>query len=220
MITIAPSLLSADWLNLKNDLDAFNGIKDIWFHLDIMDSHFVPNLTFGHALVEQIGKYAKNTPHKLDAHFMVTNPDFYLETFKNYNIHNFTFHWETVIHHDRFINYAKQFYPSVGISLNPSTSVDLIPDYLLKEIDLVLLMSVNPGFSGQKYISSTLEKLEHLNNKKKKLNAKFTIQVDGGVNDKNVKDLINKGATNFVAGNYIFSKSRNEFKQLVESLRA
>ncbi len=113
---ISPSLLSADFLNLQLDVERFKNEKDLWFHLDIMDGHFVPNLTFGPVVIKNLSKV---TPHSLDAHFMVTNPDDYLEWFKDCGITNFTFHWEAATHHDRLIQKAKSMYKSVGISLNP-----------------------------------------------------------------------------------------------------
>lgn len=213
---IAPSLLSANFLNLETQIKAFDKAKDLWFHLDIMDGHFVPNLTFGPTVLSNLKSITK---HKLDAHFMVTNPTDYVEWFKDVGLHNFTFHWEACDHHDRLVHLIKSNYPSVGISLNPSTSVDLIPDYLLKEVDLILLMSVNPGFGGQRFIPATYQKLLQLKNKRNKLKAKFQIQVDGGVTDKNAKELAKNGATNLVAGSYIFKNKPDNFLKAVESLR-
>jgi ribulose-phosphate 3-epimerase len=137
---------------------------------------------------------------------MVTNPEFYADEFKNLNIHNFTFHWETVVHHDRFISYLKTMFPSVGISFNPSTSLNIVPSYIWKLIDLVLIMSVNPGFGGQSFIESSIEKVEYLAHLKKQKNLHFQIQVDGGVNLQNAHKLKLAGANNLVAGSYIFSQ--------------
>lgn len=216
MTTISPSLLSCNFLELKTEIDRLNQSKDIWLHLDIMDSHFVPNLTFGEVVVRNL-KHV--TEHKLDAHFMVTNPDFFLENFKDVGIHNFTFHWETLDHHDRFIQKAKEYYPSVGISLNPSTPVSAIPEYIFKKIDLILIMSVNPGFGGQKFIPDMLDKVRELDSLKKRLALDFVIQVDGGVTDQNAKDLIAAGATNLVAGSYVFSHPQKDYNNRIESLR-
>jgi ribulose-phosphate 3-epimerase len=212
---VAPSLLSCDFLNIESELKKFDTAKDIWFHLDIMDSHFVPNLTFGSPIIKNM---SKRTSHKLDAHLMVTNPDFFIEDMKDLGLHNFTFHWEAATHHDRLIHKAKQYYPSVGVSLNPSTPVNVIPDYILSKLDLVLLMSVNPGFGGQSFIEGVVDKVKELNNLKKKYNLNFEIQVDGGVNDKNAKTLSEAGATNLVAGSFIF-KSDDYLKQ-IELLRS
>jgi len=216
-ITVSPSLLSADFLNLQSELDAFKACSNLWFHIDIMDGHYVPNLTIGTPIVS---KLAKATSHKLDAHFMVTNPEFYVDVCKDYGLHNFTFHWEATHHHDRLISELKKFYPSVGISLNPATTTELIPDYILKKIDLVLVMTVNPGFGGQSFISAGLDKVEALAKKRAQLKANFVIQVDGGVGQENAKTLIQKGASNLVAGSYIFKVSPDQYASQVNSLRS
>lgn len=215
-VIIAPSLLSCRFLEMGADIKRLDGINDLWLHLDIMDGHFVPNLTFGEPVLNKIKTI---TTHKLDAHFMVTNPEVYLESFKTVGLHNFTFHWEAVTHHDRFIQYAKTLYPSVGISLNPSTPISVIPDYVFSQIDLVLVMSVNPGFGGQKFIPGVVDKIKALNEIKKKNNYHFMIQVDGGVTDQNAKDLISAGANNLVAGSYIFSEPSMNYASRINSLR-
>jgi ribulose-phosphate 3-epimerase len=211
---IAPSILSCDFLNIEKEIKSFDGIEDLWIHLDIMDAHFVPSLTFGKPVIKNMGNI---TSHKLDAHLMVTNPDFFIDDLKDIGIHNLTFHWEAATHHDRLIQKAKQLYPSVGISLNPSTAVETIPEYIFKNIDLILVMSVNPGFGGQSFIEGTFDKIRKLKEIKSKNNLKFEIQVDGGVNNKNAKDLSAAGATNLVAGSYIF-KSDN-YKKQINNLR-
>lgn len=216
MTIIAPSLLSADFLNLAEDIKRFDGIDDLWLHLDVMDGHFVPNLTFGVPVLKNIHKI---TSHKLDAHLMVTNPEDYIEQYKSIGAHNFTFHWEAVTHHDRLIAELKKNYPSVGISLNPSTPIEKIPDYILKEIDLILIMTVNPGFGGQSFIEGCVDKVIKLSEIRLKQNLNFMIQVDGGVNDKNAKDLIDNGANNLVAGSYIFSEPNKDYKTRIDSLR-
>lgn len=215
-VIIAPSLLSCRFLEMGADIKRLDGINDLWLHLDIMDGHFVPNLTFGEPVLNKIKTI---TTHKLDAHFMVTNPEVYLESFKTVGLHNFTFHWEAITHHDRFIQYAKTIYPSVGISLNPSTPISVIPDYVFSQIDLVLVMSVNPGFGGQKFIPGIVDKIKALNEIKKKNNYHFMIQVDGGVTDQNAKDLIAAGANNLVAGSYIFSEPSMNYSSRINSLR-
>ena len=216
MTTVSPSLLSADFLDLRSEIERLNEVEDIWLHLDIMDSHFVPNLTFGEVVVKNLKHI---TEHKLDAHFMVTNPDFFIDNFKDVGLHNFTFHWEAVTHHDRFIQKAKEIYPSVGISLNPSTPVSVIPEYILAKIDLILIMSVNPGFGGQKFIPEVTSKVEALSALKKKLSLDFVIQVDGGVTDQTAPGLIQAGANNLVAGSYVFSHPQKDYAQRIESLR-
>lgn len=215
-VIISPSLLSVDFLELKTELERLNQIDDLWLHLDIMDAHFVPNLTFGEPVLNKIKTVSK---HKLDAHFMVTDPDFFAENFKNVGLHNFTFHWEAVTHHDRLIDKLKSIYPSVGISLNPSTPVNVIPTYLLAKVDVVLLMSVNPGFGGQKFIPEIVDKVIELDLIRHANNLKFQIQVDGGINDQNAGYLIQAGANNLVAGSYIFSAPNNDYLSRINKIR-
>lgn len=217
MAIIAPSLLSANFLNLKDEIQHFDGIKDLWLHLDIMDGHFVPNLTFGVPVLKGLKDI---TQHPLDAHLMVSNPQDYIGPLSQVNIHNFTFHWEAVCHHDRLIQLAKETFSSVGVALNPSTDIRIIPDYILKNIDLVLIMSVNPGFGGQSFIQGCVEKIQYLNNFKAAHHLDFHIQVDGGVNDRRAEQLILAGATNLVAGSYIFNGKEQDYSKRVESLRA
>ncbi len=216
MTIIAPSILSADFLNLKSEIEKFNELDDIWLHLDIMDGHFVPNLTFGHTVLKKLHTVTK---HKLDAHFMVERPENYIQPFKELNIHNFTFHWEAATHHDRLIAELKEHFPSVGVSLNPSTNIGVIPEYLLEKLDLILVMTVNPGFGGQSFIGGCMDKIEALNKLKKQKGYKYQIQVDGGVNDSNCHSLINIGADNLVAGSYIFGDKDKDYTKRVNSLR-
>lgn len=216
MTIIAPSLLACDFLNIESELKAFDDIKDIWFHLDIMDGHFVPNLTFGHPIIELI---IKKTKHKCDAHFMVTNPEFHGETLKNSGLHNFTFHVEAINDPLMLTKKLKQWYPSVGVSIKPMTSVACLSDELLKEVDLVLVMSVEPGFGGQSFMPDSLKKVSELKSRREKLGAHFQIQIDGGISDKNCKEVISAGAQNLVAGSYIFKADPNDYSKKVESLR-
>jgi len=213
---ISPSLLACDFLNIEKEIKSFDNEKNIWFHLDIMDGHFVPNLTFGHPIVEKISKITKIP---LDAHFMVNNPSFHKETFKNYNIHNFTFHFESVSDPLKFLTEAKNIYPSVGISLKPKTPIESLSNELLEKVDLILIMSVEPGFGGQKFIEGTYQKIINLNAKKNKMNLNFSIQVDGGVTDGNAKQLQECGANNLVAGSYIFKNPSSEYSNKINSLR-
>lgn len=216
MSIIAPSLLSANFLDLKSDIEILNNIDNLWLHLDVMDGHFVPNLTFGHPILSQL---AKVTKHPLDAHLMVTNPSFYVESFKDFGLHNITVHYESTHHLDRLIHSVKDHYPSVGISLNPATTADVLPDYILQEVDLILVMSVNPGFGGQKFIPGVYQKIKDLDSRRKKLKANFQIQVDGGVDHTNAKDLIQHGVDNLVAGSYIFKVRPQEYVQQIAALR-
>lgn len=215
-VIISPSLLSVDFLNLKTELERLNQIDDLWLHLDVMDGHFVPNLTFGEPVLSKVKTVSK---HKLDAHFMVTDPDMFADIFKNAGIHNFTFHWESVVHHDRLIDKLKSMYPSVGISLNPSTPLSVVSKYLLGKVDLVLLMSVNPGFGGQKFIPEIVDKVIELDQIRHQNNFKFQIQVDGGINDQNAGYLIQAGANNLVAGSYIFSAPEHDYQSRVNKIR-
>jgi ribulose-phosphate 3-epimerase len=216
MTIISPSLLACDFLNIEPELNAFKGIDNLWFHLDIMDGHFVPNLTFGHPIIELITKKAG---HKCDAHFMVTNPHFHAETLKNSGIHNFTFHFEAIPDSLKFIIDLKKVYPSVGISIKPGTETSELSDEILKNVDLVLVMSVEPGFGGQSFMPNAFDKIRDLKERREKLKAHFQIQVDGGVSDKNAKALIEAGADNLVAGSYIFKQGKENYKKAVDSLR-
>lgn len=216
MTIISPSLLACDFLNIEPELLAFPGVQDLWFHLDIMDGHFVPNLTFGHPIIELI---VKKSPHKCDAHFMVTNPEFHGETLKNLGIHNFTFHVEAVADSLSLIHELKKNYPSVGISIKPNTPVHKLTDEILKAVDLVLVMSVEPGFGGQSFMPSAYDKIKELKSRRSSLGTKFQIQVDGGVTDKNAKELIAAGADNLVAGSYVFKTTKNNYAAKIASLR-
>lgn len=214
MNIVSPSILSANFLELKNDLERFSNEDNLWFHLDIMDGHYVPNLTFGKTILKDIHTI---TDHKLDAHLMVSNPQDYINQLSDIGIHNFTFHWEAVTHHHSMIEQVKSKFQSVGVSLNPGTSASLIPDHLLKEIDVILVMSVNPGFGGQKFIEGTFDKVKYFHKKRKELDLNFKIQVDGGVNDKNAKVLRSYGADILVAGSYIFNS--DNYSESINKLR-
>ncbi len=216
MITISPSLLSCDFLNIESELRAFDDIKDMWFHLDIMDGHFVPNLTFGHPIIEKI---SKKTKQKLDAHFMVLNPEFYIDTLKDVPLYNFTFHFESNANPEHLVKKAKGHFPSVGISIKPRTPVSVLSDELLKSLDLVLLMSVEPGFGGQAFMELVYDKIDQLEKRRKELGLKFVIQVDGGVSDKNASKLIAHGVNNLVAGSYVFKEGPSKYSEKIESLR-
>jgi len=216
MVIVSPSLLSCDFLNIEPELKYFDDVEDFWFHLDIMDGHFVPNLTFGHPIIKLI---AKKTKQKLDAHFMVTNPEFYVDTLKEVGIFNFTFHVEACEDSVSLVKKAKEFYPSVGVSLKPSTPMDSISDELMQNIDLLLVMSVEPGFGGQSFIASTWDRLEEIKEMQNRLGTNVIIQLDGGVSDKNCTRLIELGANNLVAGSYIFKGGPSEYLDRIESLR-
>ena len=218
MITVAPSILACDFLNIETELSYIKGAKDLWYHLDIMDGHFVPNLTFGNPVIQKI---AGKTTHPLDVHLMVTNPKFYFETLKDIDIYNINFHLETVTEKEALdlIHYGKKYYKSVGITLKPNTPFGSIPHSVFKEIDMVLIMSVEPGFGGQKFIESTYEKLDEVVALKDTLNENLVVQVDGGINGDNAHKLIRHGANNLVAGTYIFQNEQKEYLNIIETLR-
>lgn len=216
MTIISPSLLACDFLNIESELKAFENVNDVWFHLDIMDGHFVPNLTFGHPIVEKI---LKKTTLKCDAHFMVTNPEFHGETMKGYGLHNFTFHIEAIMDSLSLLKTLKKDYPSVGVSIKPGTPTSKLSDELLKNVDLVLVMSVEPGFGGQSFMPSAYDKIRELKLRRQNLKAHFQIQVDGGVTDKNAAALIEAGADNLVAGSYVFKNAPENYKMVIDLLR-
>ncbi|MBG08754.1 MAG: ribulose-phosphate 3-epimerase [Halobacteriovoraceae bacterium] len=214
---ISPSLLACDFLNIEEEIKSFPNQKDLWFHLDIMDGHFVPNLTFGHPVIEKISKVSD---YPLDAHLMVNNPEFYINTFKNFNLHNFTFHFEAAEDSKYIISKAKDNFPSVGISLKPNSPVSCLKDDILKNLDLILIMSVEPGFGGQKFLQDSLEKVQFFNELKIQKGFNYMIQVDGGINQENAPLLIEKGANNLVAGSYIFKNPKKDYPAKVASLRS
>lgn len=213
---ISPSLLSADFINLEDDITTLNQCENIWFHLDIMDGHFVPNLTFGAPIIKRISEVAIKP---LDAHLMVTNPEFHIDLLKKYNIHNFTFHLEASNDPIKTIQKAKEIYSSVGISLRPKTPLEQLSIEILKSIDLLLVMSVEPGFGGQSFIESTWERLKSIAELKRQHHLNFTVQIDGGVSNINSHQLIEAGCNNLVAGSYVFKKGRNNITQQINSLR-
>ena len=196
---IAPSILAADFSNLNKSLAPLEKFKNLWMHLDIMDGHFVKNLTFGAPIISSI-----RSKHLLDAHLMVSNPYFYLDYLKKSNIHNITFHLEADQHILKVLKEAKKYYPSVGISIKPKTKVTDIPLAILKIVDLILIMSVEPGFSGQKFMNSAIHKVKYLNQIKD--THSFKIEVDGGINNYNASILKNAGADILVVASYIFQK--------------
>lgn len=216
MTVISPSLLACNFMRLEDEIKQLETLKDIWLHLDVMDGHFVPNLTFGHEIIKGI---SKTTQQKLDAHFMVTNPEFYIETLKDVPLHNFTFHCETTDEPLEVIKKAKQHFPSVGLSLKPATPVEAIDEEVWKAVDLVLIMSVEPGFGGQKFMNHSLQKIEQLTHYRKLHNLNFIIQVDGGINLETAPLARDAGADNLVAGSAVFKAERSAWPQRIEELR-
>ena len=197
---ISPSLLSADFLHLSRDLEMLNGSAAEWLHLDVMDGVFVPNISFGFPIMEQV---ARQTTQKLDAHLMIVDPDRYLERFVALGLHVLTVHYEACTHLHRTLTRIRELGALAGIAVNPHTPVCLL-ESILPYTDLVLVMSVNPGFGGQSFIPNTLDKIRALRTMAERLNPALIIEVDGGVNVQNAGALYDAGATALVAGNAVF----------------
>src|ERR1700712_1014399 len=198
---IAPSILASDFGNLQRDIEMLNRSEADWIHVDVMDGVFVPNLSYGFPVLEAVKKYAKKS---LDVHLMIVDPDRYLEEFKEKGADGITVHYEACTHLHRTIQAIKELGCRAGVALNPHTPVALLDD-IIGDLDLVLIMSVNPGFGGQKFINNTYKKLHDLKALCSSRNPDLFIEVDGGVGDKNVKELVAAGANVLVAGNSVFS---------------
>ncbi|WP_419173364.1 ribulose-phosphate 3-epimerase [Halobacteriovorax sp.] len=213
---ISPSILAADFTNLISDISVIEDVNDLWLHLDVMDGHFVPNLTFGIPIIKQL---KKKTKLPLDVHLMVTNPEFHMEELKDVGIENITYHFEIETNHMELISKYRSHYNSIGLSIKPKTKAQDLDLELLKKLDLVLVMSVEPGFGGQSFMPNALDKIEYLNKVRKENNLSFKIQVDGGINEETGTKCRNKGADNLVAGSYIFGKGKDQYKTQIETLR-
>lgn len=205
---IAPSVLSADFANLQDDIEMINRSEADWFHIDIMDGVFVPNLSFGFPVLKAIQKHAKKP---LDVHLMIVDPDRYLEEFRMAGAENITVHYEACTHLHRTLHAIKDLGCKAGVALNPHTPVNLLDD-IIEDIDLVCLMSVNPGFGGQKFIENTYNKIRSLRALASGRNDALLIEVDGGVSNHNALNLIKAGADVLVAGNAVFSASDPEME--------
>jgi ribulose-phosphate 3-epimerase len=197
---IAPSVLAADFANLQRDIEMINNSEADWFHIDIMDGVFVPNISFGMPVLQAISKHAKKT---IDVHLMIVDPDRYISTFKKLGADVLTVHYEACTHLHRTLQAIKAEGMQAGVALNPHTNVSLLED-VINDIDLVCIMSVNPGFGGQSFIENTYKKVKQLKEIITRNNASTKIEIDGGVTNKNAKQLVEAGADVLVAGSYVF----------------
>ena len=203
---IAPSLLSADFLNLGRDIEMVNRSEADWFHCDVMDGRFVPNISFGIPVVKSISQLAEKP---LDVHLMIVEPEKYFEAFVKAGADIITFHYEASTHIHRSVQQLKALGVKAGVVLNPHTPVSVLED-ILGDLDLVLLMSVNPGFGGQKFIERTFEKIRRLRAMINEQGLDTMIEVDGGVNTENAAALFEAGADVLVAGNAVFKSEDPE----------
>lgn len=206
---IAPSVLAADFGNLQRDIEMINSSEADWFHIDIMDGVFVPNISYGMPVLQAISKHAKKT---IDVHLMIVDPDRYIKEFASLGANILSVHYEACNHLHRTLQAIKAEGMKAGVAINPHTSVDLLKD-VINDIDLVCVMSVNPGFGGQSFIENTYSKVKRLKEIIIANNAETLIEVDGGVTDKNAEKLIEAGADVLVAGSYVF-KAENQLETI------
>lgn len=212
MHKVAPSILSADFGNLQRDIEMINSSEADWFHVDVMDGVFVPNISFGFPVMKSLKQHAKKF---LDVHLMIVQPERYFEEFQKAGADLISFHYEASTHVHRSIHAIKDLGIKAGVALNPHTPVSVLED-CIQDIDLVLLMSVNPGFGGQKFIENTYKKINDAKNLIEKSGSSALIEIDGGVGIGNISKLVDAGANVFVAGNAVFSDAdpQNMIKRL------
>jgi ribulose-phosphate 3-epimerase len=211
MAKIVPSLLSADIINIKEILSDFKMSGIDWLHIDVMDGHFVPNLSFGPQIVSSIKRFGN---FSLDVHLMVEQPENFIDSFASAGADIVTVHIEVTPHIHRIISYIKSFRCKAGIAINPGTPIRFLED-IITDVDLVLIMSVNPGFGGQELIPNTFKKIDNLKNLCKTLEANPIIEVDGGINNSNIEELLDYGVDMLVIGSAI-TNSKNRGKALLE----
>jgi ribulose-phosphate 3-epimerase len=213
MPIIAPSILTADFLHLERDCKMLNESKADWFHLDVMDGRFVPNISFGMSIIKQIRKTSSKF---FDVHLMILEPEKYAEEFKDSGANNLTIHLEACPHLHRNIQQIKSLGMNAGVAINPSTPVSLLMD-IISDIDLVNVMSVNPGFGAQTFIPHTIQKIKELKELINNTGSSAKIEIDGGVSLKNASEILEAGADVLVTGNAVFSSANP--KETIEKLK-
>lgn len=200
-LLISPSVLSCDFANIQRDVEMINSSSADWFHIDVMDGVFVPNISFGFPVISAIKKHAKKP---MDVHLMIANPDQYIEEFKKAGADILTVHYEACTHLHRTIQAIKAAGMKAGVALNPHTPVDMLQD-VIEDLDLVLIMSVNPGYGGQKFINNAILKVEQTKNLIHRRGSHAIVEVDGGVNLETGLELVRAGADVLVAGSFVFN---------------